>query len=118
MRSLYHRKKERDCIHFGSTKIQRKDKESRIRFNKGNDYIQALNVYGLKLQTDYIKHLDGPIWELRPVSDRILFGVINDNEYVLLHHFVKKTQKTPSREIEKALREFADFMEEREQNER
>ena len=107
-------KGEEPAIEYLNLLKGRKDKESRIRFNKGNDYIQALNVYGLKLQTDYIKHLDGPIWELRPVSDRILFGVINDNEYVLLHHFVKKTQKTPSREIEKALREFADFMEERE----
>lgn len=31
--------------------------------------------------------------------------------YVLLHHFMKKTQKTPAREIEQAKRELADLME-------
>ncbi|MBE6030174.1 MAG: type II toxin-antitoxin system RelE/ParE family toxin [Clostridiales bacterium] len=93
------------------------DKSSRIRFNKGNDYIQALNVYGTNLSSNYIKHLDGPIWELRPGNDRILFGVINLQEFVLLHHFVKKTQKTPKREIEKAYTEFNSFMKERDLNE-
>ncbi|MCR5031879.1 MAG: type II toxin-antitoxin system RelE/ParE family toxin [Lachnospiraceae bacterium] len=28
----------------------------------------------------------------------------------MLHHFKKKTQKTPSREIEKAKRELDDYM--------
>ncbi|MBQ3678336.1 MAG: type II toxin-antitoxin system RelE/ParE family toxin [Succinivibrio sp.] len=32
-----------------------------------------------------------------------------NNSYVLLHLFIKKTQKTPRREIEKALREFEDL---------
>jgi phage-related protein len=34
-----------------------------------------------------------------------------DNKFVLLHHFVKKTQKTPPREIEKARAELKDFLE-------
>jgi len=29
---------------------------------------------------------------------------------VLLHHFIKKTQKTPLREIEQAKRNLADFL--------
>ena len=42
----------------------------------------------------FIKHLEGDIWELRPLRDRILFAAWLDDGFILLHHFVKKTQKT------------------------
>lgn len=90
---------------------KKKDKDSRIKLNKIRDYIKVLSEYGTQAGEPYIKHLDGEIWELRPLRDRIFFiGWANGN-YVLLHHFVKKTQKTPIREIEKAKREFADLIE-------
>ena len=89
-----------------------KSKDSRIKLNKINDYIQALSVYGKEqLSSNYVKHLDGEIWELRPIKDRILFAGIIDGKYVLLHQFSKKTQKTPKSEIEKAKRELADYKE-------
>lgn len=50
----------------------------------------------------YIKHLSDNIWELRPIRDRILFAYLKNNKFVLLNIFVKQTQKTPQREIEKA----------------
>ncbi len=87
------------------------DKDSRIKLHKIQDYINALGEYGLQLKEPYIKHLDGEIWELRPLRDRIFFVVWYEGGFVLLHHFMKKTQKTPTREIEKAKREFADLME-------
>lgn len=87
------------------------DKDSRIKLNKIRDYIKTLSEYGTRAGEPYIKHLDGEIWELRPLHDRILFvGWVNGG-YVLLHHFMKKTQKTPAREIEKAKRELADLIE-------
>lgn len=89
-----------------------KSKDSRIKLNKINDYIQALSVYGVaELNENYVKHLDGEIWELRPIRDRILFAGVVGGRYVLLHQFMKQTQKTPAREIEKAKRELADFRE-------
>lgn len=87
------------------------DKDSRIKFNKIQDYIGALKEYGLQLREPYIKHLDGEIWELRPLRDRILFVAWYNGSFVLLHQFMKKTQKTPTREIEKAKRELADLIE-------
>ena len=45
------------------------------------------------------------------LKDRILFVAWFDGSFVLLHHFVKKTQKTPRREIEKAKRELKDLKE-------
>lgn len=89
----------------------KKDKDSIIKANKINDYIQMLSEYGTQAGEPYIKHLDGDIWELRPLRDRILFVGWANGSYVLLHHFMKKTQKTPAREIEKAKRELADLVE-------
>ncbi len=64
-----------------------------------------------------MKHLDGDIWELRPTSDRILFAVATGDDFVLLHQFEKKTQKTPRREIEKAKAELSDFLQRSGKNE-
>lgn len=89
----------------------KRDKDSRIKLNKINDYIEMLSQYGTQAGEPYIKHLDGDIWELRPLRDRILFIGWMNGGYVLLHHFMKKTQKTPAREIEKAKRELADLIE-------
>ena len=90
---------------------QNKDKDSRIKANKLNDYIQALSEYGTSIGMPYVRHLEAEIWELRPLRDRILFAAWVDGAFVLLHHFIKKTQKTPKREMEQAKRELADFLE-------
>lgn len=85
-------------------------KDSRIKLNKMDDYIQALAQYGTEgLTENYVKHLSGDIWELRPIKDRILFAAVVNGQYVLLHQFRKETKKTPLHEIEKAKRELDDF---------
>lgn len=89
--------------------MARNDKDNRIKLNKINDYIEALSIYGTQAGEPYLKHLDGEIWELRPIRNRILFAAYADDSFVLLHHFIKKTQKTPPREIERAKRELEDF---------
>ncbi len=94
---------------------ERKDKDSRIKFNKIQEYIQVISLYGTMAGEPYIKPLDGEIWELRPLRDRILFAAWCDGKLVLLHHFMKTTQKTPKREIEKAKKEFADFLQNKEE---
>ena len=50
------------------------DKASRIRLHKVIDFMKILAEYGTRAGEPYIKHLDGPIWELRPLRDRILFA--------------------------------------------
>ena len=89
----------------------KKDKDSRIKLNKVRDYIKVLSEYGTQIGEPYIKHIDGDIWELRPLRDRILFVAWDKGRFILLHHFMKKTQKTPAREIKKAKRELADLRE-------
>lgn len=93
------------------------DKNSRINFNKINDYIEMLSKYGTQIGEPYIKHLEGELWELRPLRNRIFFVTWIDGNYVLLHHFLKKTQKTPKREIDQANRELAILLERERENE-
>lgn len=95
----------------------KKDKDSRVNSEKINDYIEALHQYGTRIGEPYIKHLNGKIWELRPLRNRILFFGYDGEQFVLLSHFVKKTQKTPKREIEKAERLMNDFIERSKNNE-
>ena len=87
------------------------DKDSRIKLKKIQEYINYLREEGKQAGEPYIKHLIGEIWELRPIKDRILFATWDGNSFILLHHFVKKTQKTPQREIEQAKRNLADIKE-------
>ncbi|MDY4010160.1 MAG: type II toxin-antitoxin system RelE/ParE family toxin [Fusobacterium gastrosuis] len=75
--------------------------------------MEVLAQYGTQAGEPYIKHLDDEIWELRPLRDRILFVAFYNKSYILLHSFIKKTQKTPKREIEKAKKEYKDLLERR-----
>jgi phage-related protein len=78
-------------------------KDARIQYQKILTHIRMLESYGTRIGEPQVKHIDGNLWELRPLSNRIFFFYWRDNKYVLLHHFIKKTQKTPRREIEKAM---------------
>lgn len=89
----------------------RKDKDSRIKFNKIRDYVKLLSEYGTAAGEPYIKHLEGEIWELRPLRDRILFAAWDGKSFVLLHQFMKQTQKTPRGEITKAIKNLYDYKE-------
>lgn len=84
-------------------------KDARINFNKVVAYLDILEEMGTRVGEPVTKHLDGEIWELRPLSNRILYAYYKDDMFLLLHHFIKKSQKTPRREIEKAKREVEDY---------
>jgi phage-related protein len=75
--------------------------------------IELLAEKGTSLREPYVKHIDGELWELRIKfsSDisRVFYFVPSKSQIVLLHGFVKKTQKTPKNEIEKAFKNLADY---------
>ena len=88
------------------------NKDARIHYKKIMAYIGQLQTYGVAVGEPAMKRIRGTeLWELRPTSDRIFFAYWKDNVFVLLHHFVKKTQKTPPREIDQAERNLKDFIE-------
>ena len=84
-------------------------KESRQKLKKIYMYIDLLGECGLSLKEPYIKKINEEIWELRPLRDRILFTSMYNNKFVLLSIFMKKTEKTPKKEIEKAKRILKDY---------
>jgi len=91
---------------------KRTDKDSRINYNKINDYIQVLSEHGKAAGEPYIKHLEGDIWEIRPIRSRIFFASWLGNDFILLHYFqFNQTNKTPKRELAQAKRNLADIRE-------
>ena len=92
-------------------------KENKQTVKKIDLYIDLLSEYGFSLTEPYIKKLDGEIWELRPLRDRILFASWCNNKFILLSVFMKQTQKTPQREIEKAKKLLEDYKKRSDENE-
>jgi phage-related protein len=86
-------------------------KNERVNRDKILAYIVALKQYGTRIGQPVVKHVDGNLWELRPFANRIFFFYWNKNRFVLLHRYIKKSQKTPTKEIEKARAEMKDFIE-------
>jgi len=76
--------------------------------------VDMLEVNGSELREPYSKHLDDGIFELRAQigSDisRVLYFFVIGRKAILTHGFVKKTQKTPPSEIERAKIYRADYL--------
>jgi len=87
------------------------DKNARINLNKIVAYIDLLCEKGTRVGEPVVKHLEDDIWELRPLDNRILFAHYEGKLYILLHHFTKKTNKTPTGEIKQAKRNLAEYIE-------
>ena len=73
--------------------------------------IDLLAEFGNALKEPYVKHIDGEIWELRIKfsSDISRIFYWQADTIVLLHGFIKKTQKTPRSEIEIAQKRLRDY---------
>lgn len=76
--------------------------------------IKLLKEYGVLLKEPYTKQIKGKIRELR-IKDaqgniRVLYFTYTGQRFILLHGFVKKTDKTPSRDIEIAEKRMKDFI--------
>ena len=86
------------------------NKDARIQHKQASLYIELLQQNGTHINAEITKHLDDGIWELRPGNNRIFYFFYQNDTYVLLHQFRKKSQKTPKREIEKAKTERNDYL--------
>jgi len=94
------------------------NKDARINREKILTYLSALSQYGTRIGSPIVKHIDGEIWELRPLKNRIFFFYWKEDTFVMLHYFIKKSRKTPTNEINKARANLKDFLERSEQNEK
>jgi len=70
--------------------------------------VELIQRYGLeRVHEPHIKHLEGPLWEMRMKGkdgiSRAVYVTAKGRRVVVVRVFVKKSQKTPRREIEIAL---------------
>ncbi len=78
--------------------------------------LDLLERYGLEVKEPYVKSLKGckKLKEIRIKSSvniyRILYFPFKDKTFVLLHGFIKKGDKTPIKEIEKAQKRMKDYI--------
>lgn len=64
---------------------------------------------GFSLTEVYLKKLTSKIWELRSGRVRLLFGIIAYKAYIT-NVFIKKSQKTPLKEIKLAEKRFKEYL--------
>jgi phage-related protein len=83
--------------------------------------IDILKVGGTAVREPYSKHLDDGIFEVRAQVgtdiSRVLYFFFVGRRIVLTHGFIKKTQKIPLSEIERAKRYRTDYIS-REENQK
>lgn len=78
--------------------------DMQARYLRLADLIEA---HGLdRIGAPHVKHLDGKLWELRITGRdgiaRVIYVTTAGRRVVVLHAFVKKTQKTPRQALETA----------------
>lgn len=86
------------------------NKDARIQYKQLTMYIELLQINGTHLTENVTKYLEDEIWELRPGNNRVFYFCYENDTFVLLHQFRKKSQKTPRRELEKAKAERSDYL--------
>ena len=76
--------------------------------------IELLTESGVLLKEPYTRHIKGKLRELR-IKDshgavRVLYFTYTGRRFILLHGFIKKTEKTPDREIKIAEKRMGDYI--------
>lgn len=79
------------------------DMKTKVRIIK---MVDKLSLLGNNIRPPFSKKIDKYIYELRIITgndiSRVLYFFCVDRRIVITHGFVKKTNKTPKEEIEKA----------------
>lgn len=80
--------------------------DMRARFARICELIAAVGLE--RVGAPHVRHLTGPLWEMRLSGrdgiSRALYVAAQGRRVVVVRVFVKKTRRTPRREIELALR--------------
>jgi phage-related protein len=75
--------------------------------------LDLLSKYNIQVREPHVKKIGGtPLWELRILggdSLRIFYVVVLSKSFLLLHGFLKKTNKTPANEIKIAINRLTDW---------
>ncbi len=78
--------------------------------------LDLLEQLGVGIREPYVKHLENKLYEVRAKDRKGIYRIIyfahTGKRFVLLHGFVKKTQKTPRKEIEMAKKRMMEMINE------
>lgn len=78
-------------------------------------YVKKLKEFGFSINQNFkrnaLKKLSKELYELRVDCVRLMLYFDGNDFFVILHGFVKKQQKTPQSEINKALKEIKKWKE-------
>jgi phage-related protein len=86
--------------------LEAQPKDIRARYLR---IVELIESHGLeRVREPYVKHLEGPLWEMRLKGRdgiaRAVYVTATGRRVVVVRVFGKKTERTPRREIELALR--------------
>ena len=78
--------------------------------------IDLLIEYGPQnVREPYVKHIRGKLFEIRAKGKdgiaRVFYFTMTGQRIVLIHGFIKKTQKTPKKELETAILRMKEILE-------
>lgn len=81
--------------------------------SKISNTLDLLEEYGIKLGMPHIKKLTGTdLWELRILGSdniRLFYITVTGKNFLLLHGFLKKKEKTDRKEIKTAIDRFKEY---------
>ncbi len=94
--------------------LAQQDTKVQARFARIFDLLEE---HGTGVHEPYVAHLRDKLWEARlehqRVQYRLLYFPAPHWLFVMLHGFVKKTQRTPSREMDVPEQRMRDYLERR-----
>jgi phage-related protein len=77
-----------------------------VSVGKINKAVGLLEEYGHTVRYPHTKHISDGVFELRVIgsSNIRIFFIFKNDEAIILHAIIKKTQKIPKKEIKHVLR--------------
>lgn len=76
--------------------------------------LDLLELYGIQMGEPHVKHVSRKLWELRIKAQeglyRVFFTTKKNRIIILLHGFKKKTEKTPKKELDVALKRMKEMV--------
>ena len=72
--------------------------------------IENISKFGLDDSGVMCRHIEGKLWEIKVLAQRVFYVVISGPEIVLLHLYKKQGQKAPKKEIETAQNRMKDVL--------
>lgn len=86
--------------------IEKLDKTQKARVDR---LYSLFEQYGPLLPNKYLKKIGQRVWELRPGDTRLFLTIISNRAYIV-HGMFKKTQKTPKKKLDVAIKRIKEIV--------